>query len=240
VFTAALFHREGEAFHPTGTSRDTVYDAVVLDNDGVLVGRTRYDVLREATWDAFDSLSIDDPDPDDVESMVVGVSPDELRTVADRYGVAAEDLWAARDLHAHRQQRREIEAGRKDLYPDVSVLRDIDAPLGIVSSNQQQTVDYVLDHYGVREMFAAAVGRNPTPESLRRKKPNPYYIDRVLTDLDAETALFVGDNESDIHAAHNADIDSAFIRRPHREEFDLSVTPTYDVADLHDLVAICC
>ncbi|MEZ3143613.1 HAD family hydrolase [Halobaculum sp. MBLA0143] len=216
-----------------------MYDAVVLDNDGVLVGRTSYDVLREATWSAFETLSIDDPDPDDVESMVVGVSPEQLSSVADRYGVSAEDLWAARDLHAHRRQRREIEAGRKDLYPDVSVLREVDAPLGIVSSNQQQTVDYVLDHFGVRDMFASAVGRNPTPESLRRKKPNSHYLDRVVSELDADTALFVGDNESDLRAADNAGVDSAFIRRPHREEFDLSVTPTYDVADLHELVAIC-
>jgi HAD superfamily hydrolase (TIGR01549 family) len=216
-----------------------VYDAVVFDNDGVLVGRTSYDVLHEATWSAFDSLSIRDPDPDDVESMVVGVSPDQLSTVADRYGVAAEDLWAARDLHAHQHQRKEIESGRKDLYEDVSVLDEIDAPLGIVSSNQQQTVDYVLDHFGVRDLFDTAYGRKPTPDSLRKKKPNSYYIDRALDDLGADTALFVGDNESDVEAAHNAGIDSAFIRRPHRRDFDLSVTPTYDVTDLHELVAIC-
>ncbi|MFB6242828.1 MAG: HAD family hydrolase [Halobaculum sp.] len=216
-----------------------MYDAVVLDNDGVLVGRTSYEVLREATWNAFDTLSIDDPNPEDVESMVVGVTPEDLDAVADRYGVSPEDLWAARDLHAHEHQRREIRAGRKDLYTDVSVLRNIDAPLGIVSSNQQQTVDYVLDHFGVRELFDTAIGRKPTPDSLRKKKPNSYYLDRALSELDAETALFVGDNESDLRAADNAEIDSAFIRRPHRRDFDLSVTPTYDVTDLHELVAIC-
>lgn len=216
-----------------------MYDAVVFDNDGVLVGRTSYDVLQEATWNAFDALSIDDPDPDDVDSMVVGVSPEELVTVADRYGVTPEELWAARDLHAHEHQRREIRSGRKDLYSDVSVLHDIDSPMGIVSSNQQQTVDYVLDHFGVRDLFETTYGRKPIPESLRRKKPNAYYIEQALADLGAETALFVGDNESDVKAANNAGIDSAFIRRPHRRDFDLSVTPTYDVGDLHELVAIC-
>ncbi|MEZ3114884.1 HAD family hydrolase [Halobaculum sp. MBLA0147] len=216
-----------------------MYDALLLDNDGVIVGRTRYDVLREATWSAFESVSVDDPDPDDVEEIVVGVDPETLTRVADRYDVSPEDLWAARDLHAHQRQRREIEAGRKDVYPDVSVLREVDAPLGIVSSNQQQTVDYALDHFGLADLFETAYGRKPTPESLRKKKPAPHYLHRALADLDAETALFVGDNESDLEAADNAGIDSAFIRRPHRRDFDLSVTPTYDVSDLHDLVAIC-
>lgn len=215
-----------------------MYDAVLLDNDGVLVGRTRYDVLREAAYAAFESLSVD-PDPDDVERITVGVSPAELQAVADSYGVDPAELWAARDRAAFERQREEIRAGRKDIYEDVSVLRDVEAPLGIVSSNQQATVDYVVDHFGVADLFGATLGREPTPDSLRKKKPNSHYIDRALATLEADTALFVGDNESDIEAAHNAGIDSAFIRRPHRLEFELSVTPTYDVSDLHELVAIC-
>ena len=215
-----------------------MYDAVLLDNDGVVVGRTRYEVLQEAAYDAFESLSVE-PTPADVERITVGVSPEELLAVAEQYDVDPAELWAARDRAAHERQREEILAGRKDIYEDVSVLREVDAPLGIVSSNQQATVDYVLEHFGVSGLFGTAYGREPTPDSLRKKKPNPHYLERALTELDADTALFVGDNESDIEAAHNAGIDSAFIRRPHRREFDLSVTPTYDVADLHELVAIC-
>nr|WP_313695911.1 HAD family hydrolase [Halobaculum sp. XH14] len=216
-----------------------MYDAVVFDNDGVLVGRTSYDVLHEAAWDAFDALSVADPDPDHVESMVVGVTPEGVESVCSAYDLSPAEFWTARDRTAFEAQRREVRAGRKSLYDDVDVLRDIAAPLGIVSSNQQETVDFMLDHFGVSDLFGAAYGREPTLESLTRKKPNSHYIDRALGDLDAETALFVGDNESDLRAADNAGIDSAFIRRPHREEYDLSVTPTYDVQDLHDVAALC-
>jgi len=45
----------------------------------------------------------------------------------------------------------------------------------------------------------------------------------------------VGDDESDVVAAHRAGIDSAFIRRPHRRDADLDVEPTYVIDDLHDL-----
>ncbi|MFB6193850.1 MAG: HAD family hydrolase [Halobaculum sp.] len=215
-----------------------MYDAVLLDNDGVIVGRTRYEVLQEAAFDAFESVGVD-PDPDDAERIAVAVSPAELRGVADRYGVEPAALIEARDRAAHERQRREVRAGRKDIYEDIAVLRDVDASLGIVSSNQQATVDFVVEHFGIGDLFGTAIGREPTPDSLRKKKPDSHYIDRALAALDADTALFVGDNESDVEAAHNAGIDSAFIRRPHRRDFDLDVTPTYDVSDLHELVAIC-
>ena len=216
-----------------------VYDAVVFDNDGVLVGRTSYGVLHEAAWDAFDALSVVDPDPDHVRSMVVGVSPEEVESVCATYDLSPSEFWATRDRTAFEAQRREVRAGRKSLYGDFEVLHDIDSPLGIVSSNQQETVDFMLDHFGVADLFGTAYGRAPTVESLTHRKPNSHYLERALADLDAETALFVGDNETDVEAAHNAGVDSAFIRRPHRRDHDLTVTPTHEVWDLHDVAALC-
>jgi phosphoglycolate phosphatase-like HAD superfamily hydrolase len=60
-------------------------------------------------------------------------------------------------------------------------------------------------------------------------------VEQALSDLDADSALFVGDNESDIRAAENAGIDSAFIRRPHRSDWELNVWPTWDIDELDDL-----
>jgi HAD superfamily hydrolase (TIGR01549 family) len=215
------------------------YDAVVFDNDGVLVGRTRYDRLHEAAWDAFEAVGVEDPDPEHVESMVVGVTPEAVREVCATYDLVSDEFWAARDRTAAAIQREEVREGRKRLYDDVSTLGDLEQSLGIVSSNQQATVDFVLEHFGVADLFEAAYGREPTVESLRRKKPEPHYIERALAALEAETALFVGDNESDVRAAENAGVDSAFVRRPHRVDHDLSVDPTYDIDSLTDLHSIC-
>ncbi|QLD89232.1 HAD family hydrolase [Natronomonas salina] len=215
------------------------YDAVVFDNDGVLVGRTHYERLHEAAWDAFEEVGVPDPDPEHVESMVVGVSPDDVRKVCTTYDLDAAEFWATRDRVAADVQREEIREGRKRLYDDISTIADLDQPLGIVSSNQQATVDFALEHFGVADLFDAAYGREPTVESLRLKKPEPHYIERALADLDAETALFVGDNESDVRAAEAAGVDSAFLRRPHRIDHELSVDPTYDLDSLHDLHGVC-
>jgi HAD superfamily hydrolase (TIGR01549 family) len=214
------------------------YDTVVFDNDGVLVGRTRFDVLREATEETFAQFDVTDPDPDHVEAMTVGATPGQVAAVCDAYGLDPERFWRARDRTMSRAQQAEAREGRKTPYGDIHTLADLDAARGIVSSNQQATVDFLLDHFEVSGLFDTAYGREATVESLDLRKPNPHYLERALADLDAESALFVGDNESDVRAAENAGIDSAFIRRPHRRDWDLAVWPTWDIDSLDDLHGI--
>jgi len=55
-----------------------VYDAVVLDHDGVILGRTPFDTLREAAWEAFERQGVSDPDLAHVDDIAVGVDPDPL------------------------------------------------------------------------------------------------------------------------------------------------------------------
>ncbi len=216
-----------------------MYDAVVLDHDGVILGRTPFDTLREAAWEAFERQGVSDPDLAHVDDVAVGVDPATLSDICERYGLDPSAFWRVREELATDAQATAARAGRKTPYEDVDALRHVDAPLAVVSSNQQATLDDLLDHFGLTGRFDVVYGRDPSIASLSRKKPSPYYLERVLEDLGATTALFVGDNESDIEAADNAGIDSAFIRRPHRRSFDLSVEPTYEIDDLHDLVCLC-
>ena len=215
------------------------YDAVVFDNDGVLVDTTDYDVLQEAAWRAFEEAGVEDPDPEHVESVVVGVTPESLSDVCERYGLSVEEFWRIRDRASHEAQREHVHAGGKQLFDDVSTLSNLELPMGVVSSNQQETVDFLLDHHGVSGLFDTAYGRQPTIADLRRRKPDPHFIEKALSDLGAEDALYVGDRESDITAAVNAGVESAFIRRPHRRDHELSVQPDHVVEDMHDVRALC-
>jgi len=215
------------------------YDTVVFDNDGVLVGRTRFDVLREATRDAFEECGVDDPDPDDVEQMTIGATPGSVGTVCQTYDLEPGSFWRTRDDVVSRAQQHEARAGRKTPYDDLGTLADLDVKMGIVSSNQQATVDFLIDHFDGFDRFAAAYGREPTIHSLQLRKPNPHYLERALGELNADSALFVGDNESDVKAAENAGVDSAFIRRPHRRNWDLDVWPTWEIHTLDDLFEVC-
>jgi HAD superfamily hydrolase (TIGR01549 family) len=215
------------------------YDTVVFDNDGVLVGRTRFDILREATAETFEQFGVTDPNPDHVEDMTIGATPSGVATVCNEYDLEPETFWRTRDRTLSLAQQDEARAGRKTPYEDIDTLASLDSTLGIVSSNQQETVDFLLDHFDLGDLFETAYGREATIESLDLRKPNPHYIERALGDLDAESALFVGDNESDIRAAENAGIDSAFIRRPHRRDWDIEAWPTWDIDSLSDLHGIC-
>ncbi|SEO90089.1 haloacid dehalogenase superfamily, subfamily IA, variant 1 with third motif having Dx(3-4)D or Dx(3-4)E [Halogranum amylolyticum] len=215
------------------------YDTVVFDNDGVLVGRTRFDVLREATKDTFAQFGVTDPTSEHVEEMTIGATPSDVATVSDVYDFEPEQFWRTRDSTLSAAQQSEARAGRKTPYDDVDTLADLDVAMGIVSSNQHETVEFLLEHFDLTELFDTAYGREATIESLTLRKPNPHYLDRALADLDAESALYVGDNESDIKAAENAGIDSAFIRRPHRSDWELNVWPTWDIDSLDDLHEIC-
>jgi len=214
------------------------YDTVVFDNDGVLVGRTRFDVLREATRETFEQFGVD-PDPDHVEDMTIGATPTRVDDVCGIYDLEPETFWRERDGTVSRAQQAEARAGRKTPYEDINTLSRLDAARGIVSSNQQETVDFLLDHFGMWGLFDTAYGREATIESLDLRKPHPHYLERALADLDADSALFVGDNESDIRAAENAGIDSAFIRRHHRSDWELNVWPTWEIDSLDDLHGIC-
>jgi HAD superfamily hydrolase (TIGR01549 family) len=216
------------------------YDAVLFDNDGVLVTLVERATLVDAAERTFADFGLD-PRPEDVEALTVGVSPETLRTVSERYGVDREAFWATRDRIVSEAQREAVRRGEKGLYDDFDAVRLLaDRPLGIVSSNQQATVDFLLDYFDVDDLFGTAYGREPTPESLELKKPNPHYLRRALDDLDADpgTTLFVGDSESDLVAAGRAGMDAAFVRRTHRADYALDAEPTHELDTLADLPAL--
>lgn len=214
------------------------YEAVLFDNDGVLLAVTDDDGarFRSALRAAFEAVGVDDPRDEHVEGLVYGVTPAYLREVAADYGVDPDRLWRARDRHCSRVQREQMRAGEKGLYDDAAVLSALDRPTGIVSTNQHATVEFVLDHFDLAAHVDTYYGREPTVESLRRKKPDPHYLDRALDDLGTREAVFVGDSPSDVEAAHNAGIDSAVVRREHVDWE--TPTPTHELGDLHGLRAL--
>jgi HAD superfamily hydrolase (TIGR01549 family) len=214
------------------------YDAVVFDHDGVLVRPVETERLRAAARQAFETLDVPDPDPDAVEQMAFGATPAAVRTVCDRYDLDPDRFWRVRERSASQVQRRAVREGTLTRYDDADAVWRVDAPRGIVSSNQQSTIDFFLAEFGFSDAFQSVYAREPTLESLRRKKPAPYYLERALADLTADEALFVGDSPSDVEAAANAGVDSAFLRRPHRAETSLETPPTYELSTLEELLDV--
>jgi HAD superfamily hydrolase (TIGR01549 family) len=212
------------------------YDAVVFDNDGVLVELTPMDTLRAAVRDAFADVGVADPDDRLVALAADHEDLDALDIVESEHGVALDTFWEARERRAIEYQQALVRDGGKPAYGDLQRITELDAALGVVSNNQQATVDTIVDHYGLREAVGTVYGRAPTVAGARRRKPDTHYLDRALADLGTADALYVGDSEKDVVTAERAGIDSAFLRRPHRSGLDLSVEPTYEFDSLATLV----
>jgi phosphoglycolate phosphatase len=215
------------------------YDALLFDNDGVLLERTLEDryALEGAVRDAFREHGVVAPEEDHVADLVYGVTECRLRSVCDTYGMEVEAFWRSRDVACSRAQRAAIRAGRTGLYPDVEALDGLDRPSGVVSTNQQATLAFAYDWLDA-PAFDVVRGRPPTVESLRRKKPNPYYLREALDALGAERALYIGDSAHDVVAARTAGIDAAFLRRAHNQDVSLPVTPAQELTSLHDLSGV--
>jgi HAD superfamily hydrolase (TIGR01549 family) len=214
------------------------YEAVVFDNDGVLVRPTERRVLRRAAARTFEGFGVDPP-PDGCEAVADG-HLDRITRACERCDLDPAAFWAACEARASAAQRAALATGEKPLYDDVAALRDLDRPLGLVSNNQHATVEAVLETAGLDDLFVTAYGREPSLRGLRRKKPETHYLDRALADLAVAPAdaLFVGDSNADLLVADAAGVDAAFVRRPHRDGYDLAADPTHVVDSLHDVASV--
>ena len=217
---------------------DTRYDGLLLDHDGVIVTLCSRQVLREAAIDAFADAGVSDPNPTDVDAITIDVSDAELSAVGERYGLDPDTLWRHREDRIERTLRAETSAGRKVPYEDTTCLEGVDVPTGVVSNNQTRIVEFVLQEYGLREIVETIHAREPTRDSLRKKKPEPTYLEAAAAELDCSNPLYVGDSESDVVAGQRAGFDTAFLRRDHNATRQLDATPTVDVESLRDVLEL--
>jgi phosphoglycolate phosphatase-like HAD superfamily hydrolase len=214
-----------------------MYDAIVFDNDGVLTEPTNRNVLRRAIRDAFDAAGVPDPPTGDVKSLHGTTAADVRRICAD-HGIDPGSFWRRREAEATRRQTKAIRRGEKPLYDDVRQILDLDTDIGIVSNNQHETIEFIVEHFDLAPSVATYYGRERSVAGMERKKPDPHYLRQALADLETEDALYVGDSQKDIVAARRAGIDSAFVRRAHRADLDLNPRPTHEVTDLRELRAL--
>lgn len=208
------------------------YEAVVFDNDGVIVEPTERRVLVDAVAESFEAFDLPLSRAFARETVVEDFVP--VEAVRD-HGVDPEPFWHDRELRASLAQQAHVRAGGKLPYDDLDALASLSVPLALVSNNQHATIEFLLAYHDIGALFDSARGRAPTLAGAQRRKPAPDYIEAALADLGTTDALYVGDSETDILAAQRAGIDSAFLRRDHVSDCTLSAEPTFDVRGMDQL-----
>jgi len=212
------------------------YDALIFDMDGVLLqGATSLpEVYQEAAVAALDSFECN---PTEAQQRQLGkyYYDDRFIECCQGLGVDPQSVWEAREKCADAIAIEWLREGSREPYPDTDRLAESSLPLAVVSNNRNRTVQFVADELLTAE-FAPIIGREPTPEGFNRRKPEPYYLNHALEELDTTAALYVGDREADIEAAHRAGIDGAFIRREHNQNITPDPCPALDVSGLAELL----
>lgn len=213
-------------------------ETVLFDMDGVLLEGTGTDpaVYAAAADDAISALGLEPTALQRRELRRHAIEP--VLEYADDLGIEPDTFWASKDEHASRRSHERIKAGERQLYDDVDVVHTVAAEttLGLVSNNRHETVSFVVEYFDLP--FEAVRGRTPTIEGSRRRKPDPYYIEQTLTDLDATDGIYVGDRETDVRGARAAGLEAAYVRRPHNEGETLPEGTSYELSSLEELPSI--
>ena len=213
------------------------YDAILFDNDGVLTYPTERAVIKTAIRETLAEFGVTDPCEAQLDQLV-SIDVPTLEGLCDNLEIDTAAFWAQREANVSAAQRQAIRDGTKPLYMDVELLHSLDIPCGIVSNNQHPTIEYLVNYFDLTEVFQTYYGRKPTLQGLRNKKPNPHYVEKAIADVDAQQPLFVGDSASDIEVARHIGIDSVFLRRPHRETYQLAREPTYEYETFEELLRL--
>ncbi|MFB6203694.1 MAG: HAD family hydrolase [Candidatus Nanohaloarchaea archaeon] len=220
------------------------YDAAVFDMDGVILNsfveseEWKFEAVRSA-------LRNEGADPD-------GLERDELREIlgdkgykacvkkAMEVGVNPRDIWTEVAERTVSARKRQLENGDFQLYDGVretleSIHREVE--MALISNAPDEAVMLTVDHFDLKEYFEFYLGiRNF--EDLQARKPHPNHLEVAKAEINKESPLYVGDAESDIIAAHRADMDAVWVNRDGVNPEKLDVSPEYEVREISEILEI--
>ncbi len=215
---------------------------ILFDMDGVFLEgpRTAPQVYDEAADSALDTLNVDPTLAQ--RRMLRSHEIDAVVTECNRLGIDPDRFWALKETYASAGTHDRLRSGERGLYDDVDAIADLPSrtSIGLVTNNRHETALFVADY--LRTEFGAPFdvvrGRDPTFEGYRRRKPDPYYIDQALAELDATDGIYVGDRHKDVAAGAAAGLETAFLRRPHNHDRECPTAATYELDSLSALTEI--
>jgi HAD superfamily hydrolase (TIGR01549 family) len=107
-----------------------------------------------------------------------------------------------------------------------------DVLLGLISNAPEMAIMETVEYYGLKKYFKFYRGIEDF-DDLSDRKPHPDHLDVERAEMKREPLLYVGDHESDIRAAKNAEMASAWVNR---NDSSIEVVPDYEVQNLRQLV----
>jgi len=227
---------------------ETTYQLVLLDMDGTFLdshGKGR--IPNEWAYEAFKkslghfglALSIPEIDAQFLQPLRAD-GADGVRAFCARFGLACDEFWARREIDVIEAKIEAIRSGKIILCTSSEkIIRYLSArySLAVVSDSQQASVDFTLEFFNLKSYFTVWFGRKSTLDDLDTRKPNPFYINRVLRELaiPRAAAILADDSPVGVLAAKRAGIDSVLITRDDEKRKQCESEPTFVVNGIGEL-----
>lgn len=218
------------------------YGSVVLDMDGVVLDfkgdnfNWKYEAVREV-------LREEGVDPKDFSREQLGAFMGDkgVRACVEKCNendLDAEKVWTKIAEETSRKRAEKIKSGEFKLFPEirevVEELHSLDIELGVISNAPEMAIEETITYFDLKKFFKFYRGIEDF-EDLTDRKPHPDHLEFARAELKREPFLYAGDAESDIMAAKNADMDSAWVKR---NGGNIDTAPDHTVSSLSELLDI--
>jgi HAD superfamily hydrolase (TIGR01548 family) len=188
------------------------YDALIFDMDGVLVDVSQsYRKTIKKTAEFFLSREVKSSEINEIKEKV-GMNNDWDATYAlinnksYSYGEVKEvfqKLYLG-DSKTKGFINNETLLITKDKF---SQLKNIYKKMGIATGRPKVEAQYVIDRFNLKDVFNVVIAK----EDVKKEKPFPDPILRVMSELKIKKGVYIGDSPSDVVAATAAGIPSIYI-----------------------------
>lgn len=209
------------------------YNAVIFDFDGVLLDPDGFDWADNARIEKARELGYEN-DLEELRALFEAEkSMDKMKAFLDRHDIEVEDLKAW-EKYIEKTKIELVENGGLELYPRTwELLEELDVPKALVSNAYGEATDEIVKELGLdRHLeFWKAPSLDDIEAYVEQMKPHPDMLEEAMEKMGVENAVMVGDSKSDVEAAENAGIDSAYINR----DGETVEKATYNVDSLEDL-----
>ena len=220
------------------------YVIIIFDMDGtILDSRGKGEIEYEWAYEAFQKTLSTYKINFTVEEIdkffyypLYSNGEEGVRSFCNKFGLDVEEFWDRRERDVIESKIEAMRRGEINPFEDAEeVIKYLSENfyLAIVSDSQQECVDYALEHFKLKRYFKIWYGRRSEFKNLRNRKPNPFYINKVLDELNTRKAILVDDSPLGILAAKRAGIDSMFIYREEGEK--IKYEPTFLVNNITEL-----